>query len=134
MSWSATLNDVAIGALIEDERDMLRTPCTSGSTAHRLAIALKIRREVTMCGYVSCDTHLHTLELSGHRDASFDELVLATAREGLDLIVVTEHNRFADHSAALRKLGLGGWVISIPGAEITTAIGYFNIFPVRPTA
>jgi hypothetical protein len=95
----------------------------------RASIALKIRREVTMCGYVSCDTHVHTLELSGHGDASVDERVLAAAGEGLDLIVATEHNRFADYSAALRKLGLNRWVTSIPGTEVTTAIGHFNIFP-----
>jgi hypothetical protein len=111
-------------------------PSATVQLAHgqRASIALKIRREVTMSGYVSCDTHVHTLELSGHGDASVDERVLAAAGEGLDLIVATEHNRFADYAAALRKLGLNRWTTSIPGTEVTTAIGHFNIFPVLPTA
>jgi hypothetical protein len=100
----------------------------------RAAIALKIRREVAMDGYVSCDTHVHTRELSGHGDATVDERVLTAAGEGLDLIVTTEHNRIADHSAALHRRGLDRWVMSIPGSEVTTPLGHFNIFPIRPTA
>lgn len=100
----------------------------------RASVTLKILREVNMSGYASCDTHVHTLELSGHGDASVDERVLTAAGEGLDLIVTTEHNQFADYAAALRKRGLDAWVVSIPGSEVTTSTGHFNIFPVHAGA
>jgi hypothetical protein len=40
---------------------------------------MRIRREVTLPGYISCDPHVHTRELSGHGDASVDERVLTSA-------------------------------------------------------
>jgi hypothetical protein len=88
----------------------------------RASVPLRIRREVAMESFVSCDTHVHTLELSGHGDASVDERALTAAGEGLDAIVATEHNRFSDYALALRKLGVDGAVVSIPGSEITTPI------------
>lgn len=92
-------------------------------------LRLGIKREVSMSGYVSVDTHVHTLELSGHGDASVDERVLTAAGEGLDAIVTTEHNRLSDYSDALQSRGLSKWVSSIPGIEVTTAVGHFNVFP-----
>ena len=97
----------------------------------RTSVTLNVRHEVKMNGFVSCDTHVHTLELSGHGDASVDERILTAAGEGLDWIVATEHNRHTDYSAAIRRRGLDRWIASIPGTEVTTAIGHFNIFPMR---
>lgn len=104
---------------------------TNGQTA---AIRLAIRREVALNGYISCDTHIHTLALSGHGDATVDERVLTAAGEGLDLMITTEHNRVSDYSEAIRKLGLDRWVRSIPGSEVTTATGHFNVFPTAANA
>lgn len=97
----------------------------------RRQVRLQIRREVNIPGYINCDTHVHTFELSKHGDASVDERVLTAAGEGLDLIVATEHNRPADYSAALKRLHLDSWTLSVPGNEVTTPIGHFNIFPVN---
>src|SRR3712207_6912951 len=47
--------------------------------------------------------YVHTLELSGHGDASVDERVLTAAGEGLDVIVATEHNQVADYTPALQR-------------------------------
>jgi hypothetical protein len=95
-----------------------------------VATELQLIREVLIPGMISCDTHVHTLELSGHGDATVEERVLTAAGEGLDTIVVTEHNRFASY-AALRSLRLEKWLRAIPGSEVTTSQGHFNIFPVR---
>jgi hypothetical protein len=89
----------------------------------RSSVSLRIEREVEIPNHVSCDTHVHTLELSGHGDATVQERALTAAGEGLDLVVATEHNRFAQYSLS-----------SIRGTEVTTAIGHFNIFPVAPGA
>ncbi len=92
-------------------------------------VKLRLRREVELREYVSCDTHVHTLELSGHGDASVRERILTAAGEGLDIIVATEHNQTADYSEALRRLGLGSFLSVVRGNEVTTELGHFNIFP-----
>jgi hypothetical protein len=98
----------------------------AGGTA---LLRLGIKRELSFPGYVSVDTHVHTLELSGHGDASVDERVLTAAGEGLETIVATEHNRLSDYADSLQRRGLSKWVSSIPGIEVTTAMGHFNVFP-----
>lgn len=95
-------------------------------------VTLRLTKEVHLPQYVSCDPHVHTFELSRHGDASVQERVLTAAGEGLDFIVSTEHNRVDDYSPAVRRLGLEELVRAIPGNEVTTAIGHFNIFPARP--
>lgn len=95
-------------------------------------VALEIRREVPTPGLVACDTHMHTLEVSGHGDASVEERVLTLAGEGLELPVATEHNQHASYAEAAEKSGLRGWLTPVPGCEVTTPAGHFNIFPVVP--
>lgn len=96
------------------------------------SVRLRLRKEVNLSGYVSCDPHVHTFELSRHGDASVDERVLTAAGEGLDLIVSTEHNRVDDYSDVAERRGLSKWTRVLPGNEVTTAMGHFNIFPARP--
>ncbi len=97
-------------------------------------VRLQLRREVDLPASVSMDTHVHTLELSGHGDASVRERVITAAGEGLDMIVATEHNKMADYAEQLRALGLERWLTVVRGNEVTTAIGHFNIFPLRPAS
>jgi hypothetical protein len=106
-----------------------RVRLTRGSTHES---HLRILREVTIPGYISCDPHVHTRELSGHGDASVDERVLTSAGEGLDLVIATEHNRVTDYMPALTRRNLDRWTWSVPGNEVTTARGHFNIFPTLP--
>lgn len=92
---------------------------------------LRLRREVNLPGFISCDTHVHTFEFSRHGDASVDERVLTAAGEGLDLVVTTEHNRVEDYAPAITRRNLDDWTSSAPGNEVTTAMGHFNVFPAR---
>src|SRR6185312_12419246 len=83
-------------------------------------------------GLVACDTHIHTLELSGHGDASLNERLVTLAGEGIELPIATEHNRLADFSATARRLGLESLLTPVIGDEVTTRRGHFNAFPFRP--
>lgn len=91
---------------------------------------LRLRREVDTKGYVSCDTHIHTLTYSGHGDASVDEQVLAIAGEGVELPIATEHNRQVDYHAAAVKQQVRQHFTPVVGNEVTTSVGHFNILPV----
>lgn len=98
------------------------------------SLRLEIRREVPTGMLAACDTHVHTLELSGHGDASVEERMLTLAGEGIELPVATEHNRHASYRAAAEKTGMGRHFTAIDGNEVTTAKGHFNVFPVAPGA
>ena len=91
---------------------------------------LTIRREVPTPGYVSCDTHVHTLTYSGHGDASIDERVVTLAGEGIELPIATDHNCQIDYQTVAVKRGVRRWFTPVVGNEVTTALGHFNIFPV----
>ncbi len=92
--------------------------------------SLTVRREVPTEGWVSCDTHVHTLTYSGHGDATIDERVITIAGEGLELPVATEHNRQVDYEPAAVKHGVRRYFTPVVGNEVTTPVGHFNIFPV----
>ena len=60
--------------------------------------------------------------------------MLTAAGEGLDVIIATEHNRVDDYTPAVTRKNLDRWTVTIPGNEVTTPMGHFNIFPTRPGA
>ncbi|HEX5444083.1 MAG TPA: CehA/McbA family metallohydrolase, partial [Pirellulales bacterium] len=95
-------------------------------------IDLAIRREVPLDGYVSCDTHVHTLTYSGHGDCSLAERLITLAGEGIELPIATDHNVAVDYLPALRKSAVLGRFTPVVGNEVTTRVGHFNAFPLDP--
>ena len=89
-------------------------------------------REVDTRGFIGCDTHLHTLQFSGHGDASALERQVTLAGEGVELAIATDHNHNIDYEPFQRELGLSEWYTSVVGNEVTTDIGHFNAFPLSP--
>jgi hypothetical protein len=94
------------------------------------AVKMQISREVDTSGYVSCDTHVHTLTHSRHGDASIEERMLTLAGEHLEFPIATDHNVHIDYEPLARKLGVRKYFTPVIGNEVTTKIGHFNIFPV----
>jgi len=97
----------------------------------KLQRIFRLRKEVNTKGWVSSDTHLHTLTHSGHGDASDVERAITIAGEGIELPVITEHNLIADLSSKARELKLDRHYTVIPGDEVTTTVGHFNYFPLN---
>ena len=89
-----------------------------------------INREVITDGFVSCDTHVHTLTHSGHGDASMRERMLTLAGEGIEFPIATDHNKHIDYQDLARELGVRQYFTPVIGNEVTTKIGHFNVFPV----
>lgn len=90
---------------------------------------LSLFREINTDGWLSVDTHLHTLTFSGHGDASIEERVRTLAGEGLDVAIATDHNHQVDYSSWQEEGGFSQYYRSIIGNEVTTDIGHFNAFP-----
>lgn len=100
----------------------------------RIRLPLSIRREVPTEGYVSMDTHIHTVTHSGHGDATDTERAVTLAGEGIELAVATEHNRHISYETAFQTAGVRPYVTPMIGNEVTTRVGHFNIFPVEAGA
>ncbi|MAF64713.1 MAG: hypothetical protein CMJ84_03505 [Planctomycetes bacterium] len=95
-------------------------------------LTLRITHEVDTTGYVACDTHIHTLEFSGHGDASVHERVITLAGEGVELAIATDHNHNTDYRPTQERLGLSAHYTAVIGNEVTTENGHFNAFPLDP--
>jgi hypothetical protein len=97
-------------------------------------IDLMIERTADTRGWISSDTHIHTFSLSKHGDALLRERIITIAGEDIELPISTEHNLHADYRPAIEELHLGKYFTLVPGNEVTTAKGHFNIFPVELSA
>ena len=93
--------------------------------------SLAIRKEVPTNGYVSSDTHIHTLTHSGHGDCTAVERMITLAGEEIELPIATDHNKHIDFQTLAVKLGVRKYFTPVVGNEVTTGFGHFNIFPLR---
>ena len=73
-------------------------------------------------GWVRADLHSHTVYSDG--DSWPDEVLIAAAAAGLDVLGITDHN--SAHADALRALGGDGLPVVVPGVEVTTYGGHWN--------
>lgn len=97
-------------------------------------LALEIEREVDTTGYIAADTHIHTLEFSGHGDSSVKERVVTLAAQGVELAIATDHNHHTDYRPRQRELKLDSHFTPVTGNEVTTDVGHFTGFPFDPTS
>ncbi|MCB1086105.1 MAG: CehA/McbA family metallohydrolase, partial [Verrucomicrobiae bacterium] len=95
-------------------------------------IKLALEHQVPLPGWISVDSHIHTLTHSGHGDASIDERMLTIAGEGIELAIATDHNHHADYTDASAKMGTQALFRHVIGNEVTTKFGHFNAFPIQP--
>ena len=112
--------------------DSVEVDLSPGDSARK---DLAISREVPTEGYVSCDTHVHTLTHSGHGDATLAERMVTIAGEGIELPIACDHNLQIDYEPAAREAGVRRYFTPVVGNEVTTLrTGHFNVFPVAAGA
>ncbi len=97
-------------------------------------IAHKLHRELDTTGFIVADTHLHTLQFSGHGDASAAERQITLAGEGVEFAVATDHNHNTDYVPFQERAELTKYYTAVTGNEVTTKLGHFNGFPLDPKA
>ncbi|MGB0952800.1 MAG: CehA/McbA family metallohydrolase [Planctomycetota bacterium] len=98
----------------------------------RKEVALQLRREVDTTGWLSADTHIHTLTFSGHGDASLEERVLSLAGDDVEVAIATDHNHHTDYAPSQKAAGLEEHYLAVVGNEVSTDLGHFNAFPLDP--
>lgn len=89
-----------------------------------------ITREINPPDYVGADLHMHTTNSDGQ--CSPEERVSSIVGEGVEFAVAADHNFVTDFKPDVEKLGVGQYVTTCPGNELTTTIGHFNIYPLPP--
>ena len=94
-------------------------PVPDLSSIHRRRVPPPAER-----GWVRGDLHAHTIYSDG--TATPAELAVHAAEAGLDFYGITDHNR-AQSPIGLAPSG-DGWPVLVPGVEVTTYAGHFNVW------
>jgi hypothetical protein len=96
-----------------------------------VALDATLERVVDTTGYVGADFHLHSV-FSLDSNASLQDRITSYAGEGVELAVSTDHNFIVDYRGVIEKSGLGRFIHSAIGLELTTIDrGHFNGFPLE---
>ena len=95
-------------------------------------IAATLPEVVLRDGWLSLDSHLHAAP-SFDGALSMEHRLVTCAATGLDLPVMTDHDRQVDYTPLADALGLTDRMQVLPGVEVTSLLrGHFNLFPVTP--
>ena len=109
------------------EYDLWRGSVDAGASGASASAVL--HHVVDSTGQLSGDFHIHA-RFSADAEDLLSEKVAAFAAEGLELPVSTEHEYIGDFAPAVQALGLGAYMHSVVGTELTTfTTGHFNVFP-----
>jgi len=83
-------------------------------------------------GWISGDLHNHATPSMDGECTVEERLASATVGE-VQVHVSTDHDHVADYRPAAAAMGLGAWMHTVPGDEISPTIrGHFNAYPVEP--
>lgn len=94
-----------------------------------------LHRVVDTKGYLATDFHQHTM-LGTDSPVSTHDRVVSNVAEGVEVAVATEHNVVADFEPIVQELGLGAWMVALPGDELTSDAsnkpwGHANVYPLK---
>jgi hypothetical protein len=88
-----------------------------------------LERVLDTDGWISMDTHLHS-EMSGDSRIPLPLRLAAVAGEGVEVAISSDHDFVIDYAKLVSELGLGGWMLSQVGSEVTTLLwGHVNSWP-----
>lgn len=90
-----------------------------------------LHRLVDTTGWISADYHSHSTP-SGDNTCGTDDRIINLAAEHIEFAPTTEHNRLYDWRPNISKLGLGDFIHTVPGIELTGGGAHMNSFPFSP--
>ena len=90
----------------------------------------ELERSVDSNGWVATTVHVHS-ELSVDSDLPIDLRMYSLAAAGMEYIFPTEHDVFSDYTPYISDFGLGAWLKSDVGSEISPIMGHFNCLGCR---
>lgn len=100
----------------------------AGSTVD---VSATIARVLDTSGFISSDFHVHTINSADSR-VNLRDRAIQFAGEGVDNVILTDHHFHTDLRPVIEQLGLGPFLQTTIGEEITTwDYGHFNAYPLR---
>ncbi|MBM4396812.1 MAG: CehA/McbA family metallohydrolase [Deltaproteobacteria bacterium] len=84
-------------------------------------LAATLPRVVDTSGWMSADTHLHAAPSPDNR-ISVEDRISTIAAEGLEVAVSTDHEAVSDWSFGVTARGLGAFVATVVGEEVTATL------------
>jgi hypothetical protein len=98
-------------------------------TAKGAVVHASLRHVVDTRGFLSADLHVHAAASSDSHVPMHDR-VYEFVSDGVEMIVSTDHNVVADYAPLIEELGVGRYLTSAAGDELTTGgWGHFGAFP-----
>jgi hypothetical protein len=92
-------------------------------------ISARLRHVVDTHGWVSADFHVHAASSTDSHVPMHDR-IYEFISDGVEVIVSTDHNVVADYAPLIETLGVGRYLVSLTGDEMTTGgWGHFGAFP-----
>lgn len=96
-----------------------------------VSAAFELSRVVDTTGWLAGDFHEHAAN-SGDSSTALEDRVISNLGEGVEILVSTDHNYVTDFGPVVAKLGVGQWIATVVGDEVTTSdLGHFNAYPLR---
>ncbi|MCP4804000.1 MAG: PHP domain-containing protein [Proteobacteria bacterium] len=101
------------------------------SASSPIELELQVIRSVDTTGWVSADLHVHS-DPSHDSGVSAHERIYTMVSEGVEFVVPTDHDFVSDFRPVVEETGLGYWISTVPGVEVTTVeVGHYLGFPVQ---
>jgi len=91
-----------------------------------------LNRSVNTQGWISADYHSHSTP-SGDNYCNTDDRIIDHVAENIEFAPTTEHNRICDWQSHIDRLGVGKYLKTIVGIELTGDGQHFNSFPLKRT-
>lgn len=113
------------------EYDAVERKVQVGEGSEDVVLDVALSRSVRTPGWISADFHGHSTA-SGDTTASVAGRVLNLAAEGIEFAPCTEHNRLDTYAPHIHALGLGRFLATAVGLELTSTpfpLNHQNAFP-----
>jgi len=101
------------------------------AAGQQVKVSGALKRLVDTTGWVATDFHNHSTP-SGDNTCGTDDRLINLAAEHIEFAPTTEHNRLYDWAPHIQKLGLGPWMSTVTGMELTGNNQHLNCFPLTP--
>ncbi len=92
-------------------------------------VRMKLRHSVDTSGWISADFHVHAAHSSDSHVPMHDR-IYEFVSDGVELITSTDHNVVSNYAPIIEEAGVGRYITSITGDELTTnGWGHFGAWP-----
>lgn len=92
-------------------------------------VSARLKHVVQTPGWICADFHVHASHSSDSHVPMHDR-IFEFVSDGVEIITSTDHNTVSDYAPVINELGVGQYITSLVGDELTTGgWGHFGAFP-----